>query len=76
MFTLILNILQLKNDPKHFTSVKEDVLISLKEEAKKCYQAEVANYNTSNFLYKLFINVNILKSFKYFFRKVEKQLEL
>lgn len=41
-------------EPKKFAPVTEQILIELKEEAKKCHDAEVANYNISKFPLKLF----------------------
>lgn len=35
------------DEPKSFKSVTEQILIELKDEAKKCHDAEVANYNIS-----------------------------
>ncbi|XP_050301138.1 CCAAT/enhancer-binding protein zeta [Anthonomus grandis grandis] len=35
-------------EPKSFENVTEQVLIELKDEAKKCHDAEVANYNIKN----------------------------
>lgn len=34
-------------EPQKFSTVTEQILIELKEEAKKCHDAEVANYNIS-----------------------------
>lgn len=38
---------QVADDPKSFPKVTEQILIELKDEAKKCHDAEVANYNIS-----------------------------
>lgn len=35
------------HEPQKFSTVTEQILIELKEEAKKCHDAEVANYNIS-----------------------------
>ncbi|KAJ8970200.1 hypothetical protein NQ314_001347 [Rhamnusium bicolor] len=35
-------------DPKSFQKCTEQVLIELKDEAKKCHDAEIANYNIKN----------------------------
>nr|XP_023028431.1 CCAAT/enhancer-binding protein zeta [Leptinotarsa decemlineata] len=39
---------ELGEDPKSFSKSTEQVLIDLKDEAKKCHDAEVANYNIKN----------------------------
>ncbi|XP_064211688.1 CCAAT/enhancer-binding protein zeta [Tribolium castaneum] len=39
---------EIAEDPKDFKPVTEQILIELKEEAKKCHDAEVANYNIKN----------------------------
>lgn len=52
---------QVVEDPKDFTPVTDQVLIELKEEAKKCHATEVANYNISN----TFITCCSIVNFKY-----------
>lgn len=39
---------QITDDPKTFSPVTEQLLIELKDEAKKCHDSEVLNYNTKN----------------------------
>ncbi|KAG5887431.1 hypothetical protein JTB14_024630 [Gonioctena quinquepunctata] len=39
---------ELEEDPKNFSKSTEQILIELKDEAKKCHDAEMANYNIKN----------------------------
>lgn len=43
-------LFQLQKDPKQFKKVNDETLISLREEARLCYEAEVTNKNLSTVL--------------------------
>lgn len=45
--------LKLQKDAKQFSQVDQETLISLRDEAKKCYDLEVTNSNISTYIQQL-----------------------